>query len=171
MRSLYLIIFIALMSANGLAAPGTSKPNAGTNSVNGLVSIVSEYSVTETVNRLKTELASRGMRVFTVIDHGKNAKSVEKELRSTQLVIFGNPKIGSQFMANKQTIAIDLPQKYLVWQDANGDVNISYNDPQYLKTRHNVDGVDELFNKVSNVLKKIATSAATKPTTVKPNAM
>ncbi|NOK58041.1 MAG: DUF302 domain-containing protein [Chloroflexi bacterium AL-W] len=100
-------------------------------STNGLITVQSAYSVAETVSRLQTTLADRGLTVVTTINHTANAQNVEQELAPTQVIVFGNPNLGTPLMQNQQTTGLDLPQKFLVWEDANG-VNVTYNDPQYL---------------------------------------
>ena len=89
---------------------------------NGLTSVRSSHDVKTTADRLEAVLKKKGMTVFNRIDHAKGAMSVGNELRPTELIIFGNPKIGSVLMGCAQTIAIDLPQKALIWQDGGGQV-------------------------------------------------
>jgi uncharacterized protein (DUF302 family) len=61
-----------------------------------------------------------------------------------------------------QTVAIDLPQKALIWQDESGQVWLTYNDPQYLAARHGIDRCKAVLDKVQNALKNFA-QAATQP--------
>ncbi|MGB5447168.1 MAG: DUF302 domain-containing protein, partial [Psychromonas sp.] len=72
------------------------------------------------------------------------------------------PKVGSPLIKCQQSVAIDLPQKALIWEDANAKVWISYNDPGYLQKRHNITGCEEVLSKVENALAGIAKSTATK---------
>jgi uncharacterized protein (DUF302 family) len=125
----------------------------------GLITLKSKYSVKETTKLLVQSLENKGMTVFDTIDHKKGAESVSKKLRPTTVVIFGNPKIGTPLMHCSQTIAIDLPQKALIWQDANKQVWYTYNNPQYLAKRHNLQGCDEILNKVTNALANFAKAA------------
>jgi uncharacterized protein (DUF302 family) len=80
-------------------------------------------------------------------------------LRPTELVIFGNPKVGAPLMQCSQTVAIDLPQKALIWQDESGQVWLTYNDPQYLAKRHEIGGCKAVLDKVRNALKNFAKTA------------
>ena len=100
------------------------------------------------------------MTVFARINHAQGAKNADLELRPTQLIIFGNPKVGTPLMQCSQSIAIDLPQKMLIWQDQLGDVWLTYNNPSYLATRHNVKGCDEVLDKVSTAIANFANAAA-----------
>jgi uncharacterized protein (DUF302 family) len=129
---------------------------------NGLVSVKSAHDVKTTADRLEAVLKKKGMTVFIRIDHAKGAKSVGNDLRPTELVIFGNPKIGSKLMQCAQTIAIDLPQKALIWQDGGGQVWLSYNEPTELAKRHRLPGCEKVIQKVTGALGKFAADA-TKP--------
>ena len=127
----------------------------------GLVSVKSVHAVNVTADRLENVLKSKGMTVFARINHTAGAEKVGKTLRPTELVIFGNPKIGTPLMQCSQSIAIDLPQKALIWEDEKGQVWLSYNDPAYLAKRHNTQGCDEVFKKVTNALGNFAKKATT----------
>ena len=105
---------------------------------NGLLQVASPYTVVETVNRLESVLAERGVQVFAVVDHSGEAEKVGMKMRPTKLVIFGNPKGGTPVMLAAPTLAIDLPLKALAWEDENGKVWVSYNSPEYLQQRHGV---------------------------------
>ena len=105
---------------------------------NGLVAVASHYSVEETVNRLKAAFVEKGMQIFAVIDHSAEAEKVGLTMRPTKVVIFGSPKGGTPLMVAAPSLAIDLPLKALVAEDAEGKVSVTYNDPEYLKDRHGV---------------------------------
>ncbi len=128
----------------------------------GLISVKSAHSVGETLDRMEALLNKKGMTIFKRINHAKGAKGAGVDLRPTELLIFGNPKIGSPMMVCAQTIAIDLPQKALAWEDESGQVWLSYNDPAYLVSRHNMKGCDKVVNKVTKALGNFA-KGATKP--------
>ena len=126
---------------------------------NGLITIESDFSVKQTTDNLVNVLENKGMTVFAVIDHQQGALKVEKHLRPTTVVIFGNPKIGTPLMNCAQTFAIDLPQKSLIWQGEDGQVRYAYNNPQYLANRHHLDGCDKVLAKVKGALAKFAKAA------------
>ena len=125
----------------------------------GLVQIKSSHDVKVTADRLEQVLNAKGMTVFIRINHAAGAEKVGKMLRPTELVIFGNPKIGTPLMQCAQSIGIDLPQKALISEDEAGQVWFSYNDPMYLAKRHEVKGCDEVLKKVSNALAKFSAKA------------
>jgi len=113
----------------------------------GMVHLSSSHSVPETLKRLDSVLQSRGLTVFARIDHSGEAEKVGMKMRPTQLVIFGSPKGGTPVMVASPTLAIDLPLKALVWEDAAGKVWVSYNSAEYLKQRHNIR--DELVKNIA----------------------
>jgi uncharacterized protein (DUF302 family) len=102
----------------------------------GLITVTSPHSATQTMTRLEGIVKERGLNVFARIDHAAGAAKVGKTLRPTELLIFGNPQGGTPLMECAQTAGIDLPLKALVWQDEAGKVMLSYNDPDYLAKRH-----------------------------------
>ena len=105
---------------------------------NGLVEVVSRHSVEETVRKLETILAEKGLKTFAVIDHSGEAEKVGLKMLPTKVVIFGSPKAGTPLMIAAPSLAIDLPLKALVAEDAEGKVSVMYNDPNYLRERHGV---------------------------------
>lgn len=147
------VIFLVLLFCSSAAALAAS----------GLISVKSTFSVQQTADRLQSVLQEKGMTIFARIDHRAAAAKVGKKLRPTELIIFGNPKVGSPLMICAQTMGIDLPQKALIWQDASGQVWLSYNDPQYLAQRH---GIGECGHAVLAKIKKALANfahAATRP--------
>src|SRR5277367_1989167 len=100
---------------------------------NGLVLIASHYSLEETVRRLEAAFAEKGLQVFAVIDHSGEAEKVGLKMRPTKVVIFGSPKGGTPLMVAAPSLAIDLPLKALVAEDAGGKVSVTYNSPEYLQ--------------------------------------
>ena len=128
----------------------------------GLINVQSDFNVKETTERLENILNEKGMTIFNQINHSDAAQKVGVELRETRLIIFGNPKVGSPLMQCQQSVAIDLPQKAIIWEDDKSKVWISYNDPRYLGKRHNIIGCDEVISKVEKALSGITKAAATK---------
>ncbi len=126
----------------------------------GMTVVESNHSVADTVTKLAKVLESKGMNVFARINHAEGAAKAGLELRPTEVLIFGNPKVGTPLMLCSQSIAIDLPQKMLAWEDADGKVWLGYNAPEFLKTRHATEGCDEVFAKVTGALGNFAAAAA-----------
>lgn len=128
----------------------------------GVVQVKSAHSVQETVDRLEKVLLEKGMTVFVRINHAAGAEKVGKTLRPTELLLFGNPKVGTPLMQCAQSIGIDLPQKALVWEDDGGNVWLAYNDPAYLASRHAIAACASMVPKIKQALENF-TNAATKP--------
>jgi uncharacterized protein (DUF302 family) len=105
---------------------------------NGVVSRRSLYSVDETVERLKSLLDARGVKLFALIDHSGEAEKAGLHMPATKLLIFGNPAAGTPVMLAAPGIAIDLPLKILVWDDGKGAAWLSWNSAEYLRERHGV---------------------------------
>lgn len=104
----------------------------------GIIDKPSNHSVDQTVEKLKTILQSKGVTLFALVDHSGEAQKVGMKMPPTKLLIFGSPKAGTPLMQASPSIAIDLPLKILVWEDAQGKVWLSYNSPAYLQERHNL---------------------------------
>ena len=127
-----------------------------------LVTIESALDVKQTADKLNTIIQSKGLTLFSRIDHADNAKNAGLELRPTELIIFGNPKVGTPLMKCSQTTAIDLPQKMLIWQGEQGKTWLSYNKPSYLKSRHTIEGCDKVIGKIEGVLGALSMAATSK---------
>lgn len=125
----------------------------------GVISLPSAHDVPTTAKRLVNALEAKGMRIFTQVDHAAGAASVDLDLRPTHLVIFGNPKVGTQLMQCHQTAALDLPQKALIWEDEQGRVWLSYNDPVYMAKRHSIEDCGPVVEKIQQALANFARAA------------
>jgi uncharacterized protein (DUF302 family) len=106
----------------------------------GLVTLRSTHDFATTLARLAAALEAKGITVFARIDHAAGAAGVGLPLRPTTLVLFGNPAAGTPLMQAAQTAGIDLPLKALVWEDAEGGVHLTYNDPAWIAARHQIGG-------------------------------
>lgn len=102
----------------------------------GLVAVKSPHGAKATMDKLEKLVKQRGLNVFARVDHAAGAAKVDKSLRPTEVLIFGNPQGGTPFMECAQSVGIDLPLKALVWEDAAGQVWLGYNDPAFLARRH-----------------------------------
>lgn len=107
--------------------------------MNGIVDIPSRHSVGETIDRLQSLLAAKGIKVFARIDQAAEATAVGLSMKPTQLLIFGDPRAGTPLMNQTPSLALDLPLKALAWEDAEGKVWLTYNSPEYLQERHKLD--------------------------------
>lgn len=129
--------------------------------IDGLAVRKSDFDPLQTTQRFIAALERRGITVLARIDHSAAAAAAGMQLRPTELLIFGNPKAGTPLMAAAQTIGIDLPLKALVWQDAEGNTWLGYNEPRFLAQRHGVDsGFEKLLDTMTRTLEEVANEAA-----------
>jgi len=155
MKSLIVVSFLVAQMAH-LAIAGETVEGM----VEGMKNVQSKFSVQETADRLEKIFIKKGVTIFNRIKHSDAAEKVGVKIGETELFVFGNPKLGSPLMKCKQSMAIDLPQKALVWQDDKHKVWISYNDIRYIAKRHHLAGCDAMVAKIEKVLAKLTNAAA-----------
>jgi uncharacterized protein (DUF302 family) len=153
LRDQSLTALLGLVAALGAASAPTMTPDQD----RGIVTRQSRHSVDQTVERLEALLRAKGVTLFAVVDHSGEAAKVGLRLLPTKLLIFGNPKAGTPLMLAAPSVAIDLPLKILVWEDAQGKVWLGYNSPAYLQQRHGLP--DSLLANIA-VVEGLAKAAA-----------
>ena len=94
----------------------------------GVSSKLSSFSVPETVRRLEETVRAKGLTLFARIDHGGGARGVGLDMREEQLIVFGNPRLGTPLMVARPLVGLELPLRVLVWRDAEGRVWVSYDE-------------------------------------------
>lgn len=156
MRTYRAFLTAILVCGSIFAATATAQAQNG-----NLIMKPSAHSVKETLDKLTGVLSRKGITVMARIDHAAGAKKAGMNLPPTELLIFGNPKMGTPLMAAKRTMGLELPMKVLAWQDDKGKTWIAYTKPEVLKNRNGVTGRDALFAKMAGALGKL-TDAATK---------
>ena len=124
--------------------------------------IESKHSVSETLDRLTKILKSKGIKIMARVDHAAGAKGAGLELPPTQLLIFGNPKLGTPLMQANRMIGLDLPMKALAWEGASGKVFLSYTTPGALQDRHQIKQRDKIFGIMTKALGGLTAAAAGK---------
>lgn len=132
----YYVISTRQVAGAGLNAPQEAFMSTMTD--NGVVRVASHHTVADTVAKLESILQLKNVKLFAVVDHSGEAEKAGLKMPDTKLLIFGNPKAGTPLMLASPSIALDLPLKILVAEDAGGKVWISYNSPGYLRQRHNL---------------------------------
>lgn len=125
----------------------------------GLIKKKSPHGVTETIDRLQGALESKGITIVVRWKHSDKAAGAGIEMRPTELLVFGNPKLGSHLMTSAQSVGIDLPMKALAWQDASGQVWLAYNDPDYIAARHGITDRPEIIAKMTKALNAMTDKA------------
>lgn len=118
----------------------------------------SDYSVDDTIDRIKTIVMKKGMDVFAIVDHQENARQVNMKLQPSKVIIFGNPKLGTAVMQQDIAAGLDLPIRILVYEESGGKVEMAYRDGSWLKEHHNIDA-SKLINNLNGALDKITTKA------------
>jgi uncharacterized protein (DUF302 family) len=126
----------------------------------GMVKKASNLSVAVTLDKLTRIITEKGFTVVARVDHAAAAKKSGFELLPTQLLIFGNPAVGTKLMQSQRSIGLDLPIKVLAWEEADGTVWVDYTDPGYLLARHGIVDRGPIRNKMTGALAAF-TEAAT----------
>jgi uncharacterized protein (DUF302 family) len=119
----------------------------------GIITKHSSESVAETVDRLKSLMTKRGFTVFNVIDHSGVAARAGVQIPDSKLVMFGKPNVGAEVMLSAPLAALDIPLKVLVWEDGNGAVSVSYNEPEFMAERYHLEGAHRApFDAVASIV-------------------
>ena len=123
---------------------------------NGIIKVVSTHSFDETYNKLKQALDNNPkLTVIAELNHSNNASKVGLTLVESKIIFFGNPNLGTPLMKENIVLGLDLPQKMLVCKKDN-EIIVVYNNPNYLKERHQIENNNDILNKISNALKGLA---------------
>jgi uncharacterized protein (DUF302 family) len=111
----------------------------------GIASVESPHSIEATVSKLKAAIAGKGMTLFADIDHAAGARQVGLQMQEARVLIFGHPKGGTPLMVATPLLALDLPLKALVWEDADKKVRVSFTTTEFLAQRYGLS-LDALKN-------------------------
>ena len=152
-----LTIASAILSLNAAARGQGTMPSAS-----GVVTAVSASAFDSTVARLERAAVANGLTVAAKIDHAAAARKAGLTLRPTTLIIAGNPAAGTPLMVADQTMAVELPLRFLVWQGEDGKTRVSYDPIKAIAARHHLTGPDQLLTKMTGAIELIVTEA-TKP--------
>ena len=156
MRIFYFIgiVIVAVMFSGAAQAKGHKSKIS-----DFLIKKKSSYTVSETLDRFEKVIKSKGISVFARVNHSAGAKKVNMSLRPTELIIFGNPKLGTPLMISNQLIGIDLPLKALSWEDEKGQVWLGYILPRYLQEKFSISDKPAVFKKMTGALDKLTNAA------------
>lgn len=152
------LLAFALMQSSASQASAEGLRPASTAS--GVIATKSAYGVGETVERLKKDIAAKGIVFFQEIDQAALAARAGIELRPSILLIFGNPPLGTQFVAANPQAGLDWPVRMLVYRDAQGQVWVAYTDFEWIAHRHGVTTRDAQFHMASQVAASIASNVS-----------
>jgi uncharacterized protein (DUF302 family) len=151
---------IAIAIAMSPASPGFAQSPTPAVSASGVIATKSAYDVAETVARLKADIAAKGILFFQEIDQAALAGKAGIELKPSVLLIFGNPPLGTQFIAAAPQAGLDWPVRMLVYRDAAGQVWVAYSDFEWIAKRHGITNRDAQFQMAAQVAASIASSVA-----------
>ncbi len=161
------VVANALAGLAGAATGTTVEPVFDAGTVRrgaGLVTVTTERSADDAFAAIVSALdAAPPVNVAIELEHDENAAAIGLDLRPTKLVVFGNPTLGSVLMQTDQSIALDLPQKILVYTDEDGRTAIAYNDPRYIAERHDVRNQGPLLQTLAGALANFAAVGAGQP--------
>jgi uncharacterized protein (DUF302 family) len=155
MRIGWLMLFAFSLAA---AAPVADRPDDPEPGNDGIVTVRSAYALGETIDRLKQDVASKGITFFTAIDQSELAARAGIKLRPSTLLVFGNPALGAQFITSNPVAGLDWPVRLLVFQDENGVVWTAYTDFAWIARRHRIGNREAAFSKASEVITSITSS-------------
>ena len=150
-------IFSAFLFASVLAA--SSPVLAGDD---GVITMKSAYPIGETIERLKKDIASKGIKFFDEIDQSKLAADAGIMLRPSVLLIFGNPPLGTQFITANANAGLDWPVRLLVYENEKGEVWTAYTEFDWIARRHGIENRKDQFNMASSVITSITSSVKAK---------
>jgi uncharacterized protein (DUF302 family) len=128
----------------------------------GIVKMKSAFPMAETIERLKADIATKGIKLFDEIDQSKLAADAGMKLRPSVLLVFGNPPLGTQFITANAAAGLDWPVRLLVFEDEKGDVWLAYTDFGWIARRHGIDNRADQFKMASSVIASIASSVTAK---------
>jgi len=151
-------ILAATTFALALAAPGLLAQANADAGPDGVVTVKSDYSVAETVARIKKDVASKGIMFFGVIDQAKLGNAAGNDVRPSRLVMFGNPALGTTFITANPKAGLDWPFRVLVYQAADGSVYASYTDFDWIAKRHGIGNRDKEFMMATEVIESVTST-------------
>ncbi len=149
-----------LVTALMIAAAAVLLPQ--TAMATGMLKMESPHSVKDTLDRLQAIFEEKNITVFARIDHAAGARSIGSDLLPTELMIFGNPKLGTPLMKLNQEVAFDLPLKALAWKDKNGKVWLAVTNPAELNQTYALAGANGVIEKMTGALKGLTQKALEK---------
>ena len=128
----------------------------------GLVRVRSAYPVEETVERMRQDIAAKGITFFQEVDQSKLAAGAGIALRPSTLLVFGNPPLGAQFLTSNPYSGLDWPVRVLVLQDADGSVWVAWTDFGWIARRHHIGDRQQQFAMATSVVESITSTIRAK---------
>ena len=140
----------------------TASPVATFAGDDGIVRVKSGYPLGETIERLKKDIADKGIKFFSEIDQAKLAADAGVKLQPSVLLVFGNPPLGTQFITANANAGLDWPVRLLVFENDKGEVWTAYTDFDWIARRHGIKNRSDQFKMASTVIASITSSVKAK---------
>jgi uncharacterized protein (DUF302 family) len=141
-------VFAIALTTSSLALAGND----------GVITVKSDFSIGETIVRLKKDIADKGIKFFDEIDQSKLAADAGVKLRPSVLLIFGNSPLGTQFITANANAGLDWPVRLLVYENEKGEVWMAYTDFDWIARRHGIENRKDQFKMASSVINSITSS-------------
>lgn len=157
--------FIARVRSPLIAAALAVVPmvsSAKASSDDGIIRVKSAVSIREAAARMKQDIARKGIKFFLQIDQSKLAADAHIKVRPSTLLVFGNPQLGTQFLASNPNAGLDWPVRLLLTQDDNGDVWAAWTDFNWIAKRHGITDRDAQFKMATEVVQSITSTIRTR---------
>jgi uncharacterized protein (DUF302 family) len=155
-------VMVAVLSSAFWVNQSTANRAAPAAFEDGVVRIKVDYPLSETIMRMKADIAAKGIMMFSTIDQAKLAADVGIALRPSTLLVFGNPALGIQFITSKAQAGLDWPVRLLVQEDEHGQVWATYTDFAWIARRHGISDRQQAFDMAAKVVTSIVSSAQKK---------
>jgi uncharacterized protein (DUF302 family) len=155
------MLAIALVAVLTLAMPMSAQtpPSSAATAAQGIVTVVSGAAFDTTLARLERGVVAKGLTIAGRVDHAAAAARAGLTLRPTVLILAGNPAAGTPLMQTDQTMAVELPLRFLVWQAEDGTARVSYDPIRAIAARHKLAGRDELLGRMTAAIESIVKEA------------
>ncbi|MEY8099676.1 DUF302 domain-containing protein [Falsihalocynthiibacter sp. S25ZX9] len=124
-----------------------------------MINKVSPHTVSVTVDRLQAAVEGAGATIFARVDHAEGAASIDMEMRPAQMLMFGNPALGTPAMLDSQTSGLDLPLRVLAYEDGDGQVHVVYHEPASFVADHGLPADAEYLKKMTGALNNLTNKA------------
>lgn len=157
-RSRMMMSALAVVASLTTLGSAWAAPAPPPSAASGVIRVASAYGVDETLQRLKSDIAAKGIKFFTEIDQSALAAGTDIKVGKSVLIQFGNPPLGLQFLTANPYAGLDWPVRMLVFQDADGHVWVAYTDFAFIAHRHQIANRDAQFKMASEVAASIAHS-------------
>lgn len=157
MKKILAVICAAVLIAP-LVQPVNAAPFETSAPAKGVLRVKSRYSIDETIERLKADIATKGIRFFTDIDQSQLGESAKINIRPSHLILFGNPPLGVQFLSSNPYSGLDWPVRMLILQEADSSVTVAWTDFRYIANRYSIKDREAQFKMAGEVAASIASS-------------